>query len=48
MIQQMRAVLILSGETTEVNCAIPELIEICQGYGLSVDLVKEIIPEGVH
>jgi len=43
---QMKAVLIIEGDAAEANCAIPELIDICRGYGLKiVDIVKEY-PEG--
>ena len=40
--QKLKFVLIVEGEPSEANCAIPELIEICKGYGLKiVDLIKE-------
>ena len=39
--QYIKAVLIFSGDPAELNCAIPELIDICKGYGLDVDLIKD-------
>ena len=43
---KLKFVLIVEGFAPDANCAIPELIEICQGYGLSVDLIKENMTGG--
>jgi hypothetical protein len=45
-VQQLKAVLIITGDPKELNCAIPELFEIAKGYGLDVDLVKDNIIRG--
>jgi hypothetical protein len=43
---KLKVVLIFEGEDTEMNCAIPEILDIIKGYGgQSVDLVKEYAPE---
>jgi hypothetical protein len=36
---KQKFVLVVSGDATEVNCAWPELLEICEGYGLVTDLI---------
>jgi hypothetical protein len=38
-VSKQKFVLVVSGDAAEVNCAWPELIEICRGYGLATDLI---------
>jgi hypothetical protein len=39
-------VLVFSGEDTEMNCALPEIIDIIRDYGGEpVDLIREYSPE---
>ncbi len=42
---QTRAVLFLSGFSPDLHCALCECIDICRGYGLVMDLIKEHVPD---
>jgi hypothetical protein len=39
MTRQARAVIIISGDAADLHQAIPEMCEIADGYGQSVDLI---------
>jgi len=44
--QTLKFVLTVEGKDTEMNCAIPEILDIIRGYGgKPVDLVKEYTTE---
>ena len=39
-------VLVFSGEDTEMNCALPEILDVIKGYGgKATELVREYSPE---
>ena len=43
---QLKFVLVVEGIDTEMNCAIPEIIDVIKGYGgQATELVKEYSPE---
>lgn len=45
--QQLKAVLIISGDPCNLNQAWPEMVEIARGYGLDVDVVRDdVLREG--
>ena len=39
--QQLKAVMIISGFAPDMSCAINEMCEIAEGYGAKIDIVRE-------
>jgi len=41
VMQQLKAVMIISGFAPDMSCAINEMCEIAEGYGAKIDIVRE-------
>lgn len=45
-VSKVKVVLVFSGQDVEMNCAIPEILDIIRGYGgVPLDLIREYTPE---